>query len=74
MKLIATDYKANEIMKIIREWLGITQEEMGRTIYRSGRTIRSYENNERHITLEDVLEIAKIHNINIIITKEKSGN
>ena len=42
MKLIATDYKANEIMKIIREWLGITQEEMGRTIFRSGRTIRSY--------------------------------
>ena len=35
MKIKANDYRANEIIKIIREWSGKTQEEFGKEINRT---------------------------------------
>jgi len=39
MKFVANDYEASEILKIIREWSGLTQTELGQSIRRSKRTI-----------------------------------
>ena len=40
MKIVANDYKANEIIKIIREWSGKTQEEFGKNINRTKNAIQ----------------------------------
>ena len=39
MKIKANDYRANEEIKIIREWLGKAQEEFGKEINRSKNAI-----------------------------------
>ena len=39
MKIKANDYRANEVIKIIREWLGKPQEEFGKEINRSKNAI-----------------------------------
>ena len=42
-RLIADKYEAKEIIKIIREWSELTQEEFGKKIHRSKDSIQSYE-------------------------------
>ncbi len=70
MKFLANDYEPKDICRIIRNWTGLTQEEFGKTIYRSGRSVRALESNERHLSVETLLSMAKIHKIKIIIKKE----
>lgn len=73
MKLHATDYTTEEILKILREWTGLTQKDFGKTISRSERSIQSLESGDRHCTVDTLLQIAKTHNIKIVITKEASS-
>lgn len=70
MKLLANDYKPEEICKILREWTNLTQTEFGKTIHRTERSVRSLETGERHLTVETLLNIAKAHGMKIIIEKE----
>lgn len=70
MKLLANDYKPEEICKILREWTNLTQPEFGKTIHRSERSVRSLENGERHLTVETLLKIANTHGMKVIIEKE----
>ncbi len=70
MKLLANDYKPEEICKILREWTNLTQTEFGKTIHRTERSVRSLETGERHLTVETLLSIAKAHGMKIIIEKE----
>lgn len=67
MKLKATNYKANEIIKFIRENTGLTQEEFGKRIKRSRNAIQFYEYGQRNYDVELLLEIAKIYDLEIII-------
>lgn len=69
MKIIANDYDAKDICRIIREWTGLTQDKFGKSIYRSGRSVRKLESGESSMKLETLLFIAKIHGIKIIIEK-----
>ena len=39
MKIKANDYRANNVIKIIREWLGKIQEEFGKEIKQSKNAI-----------------------------------
>lgn len=71
MKIVANDYKANEVIKIIRDWTGKTQEEFGKTINRSKNAIQFYEYGQRNYDFELLLEIAKKENIIITIEKKK---
>ncbi len=71
VKIDATKYTTEEILKIIREWTGLTQKEFGSSINRSERSIQSLESGARHCTMDTLLQIAKIHNVNIIISKSK---
>ncbi len=69
VKIDATKYTTEEILKIIREWTGLTQKEFGKSINRSERSIQSLESGARHCTLETLLQIAKVHNISIYVSK-----
>lgn len=74
MKLKATEYTTGEILKIIREWTGLTQKEFGALINRTERSIQSLESGDRHCTVDTLLQLAKIHNMRIVITKNSSKN
>ena len=72
VKLQATEYSTEEILKIMREWTGLTQKEFGKKISRSERSIQSLESGERHCTVDTLLQIAKTHNMKIVISKDTS--
>ena len=59
MKIKANDYHANEVIKIIREWLGKTRENFSKEINRSKNAIQFYENGQRNYDFELLLTIAK---------------
>lgn len=70
MEFQATDYKPEEICRIMREWTDLDRNDFGKTIHRTERSIRSLETGERNLTVQTLLDIAKTHNIKIIIKKE----
>ena len=71
MKLIANNYEPSEIFKIIREWTNLTQEELGKEMGKKGRSwAKEIENGKNRFYFSDFLEIAKKHDIKIVITKE----
>lgn len=70
MKIKANDYRANEIIKIIREWSGKTQEEFGKEINRIKNSIQLYEYGQRNYDFELLLKLAKKENLIITIEKK----
>ena len=70
MKIIANNYTPKEIIRIIREWTELSQEEFGKTIHRSQRGIQSFELGERSYNLQSLIQIANTHNITITIEKK----
>jgi len=71
MRIKASEYKANEIIKIIREWTNLTQQQFGETIHHSKHTIQSMELGRNSTYLHTLLEIADIHGIDITIEKKQ---
>ncbi len=69
MKIVANDYEAKDILKIIREWTGLTQKEFGKAIDRSERTMQNLEAGISNYSFKTLLEVAKKHNIEIVISK-----
>lgn len=70
MKLNFNDYEPKDVIRIIREWTGLTQKEFGKTINKKERTIQDYEAGRIRYYSETLREICKVHNIEIIITKK----
>lgn len=70
MKIVANDYTAPEIFRILREWTELSQKEFGKTIHRSERGIQAFELGERNYSLQTLLQIANTHGITIIIEKK----
>ena len=70
MKIVANNYKSNEIIKIIREWSEKTQVEFGKYINKSKDTIQSYELGRNRYYFDTLLEIAKKENLIITIEKK----
>lgn len=71
MKIVANDYRANEIIRMIRENSGKTQEEFGRMINKSRNAVQYYEYGQRNYDFELLLEIAKKENLIITIETKK---
>lgn len=69
MKLIANNYNANEIFRIIREWTGLKQEDFAKTINRSKRSVQDYEAGVTKYSMNMLLDIAQKHNLKITIEK-----
>lgn len=70
MKIIANDYKAKDVMRIMREWSGKKQADFGKDINLSGMTIQGYERGVRRYTFETLLKVAKKYGYTITIEKK----
>ena len=71
MKIVANNYRANEVFKMIRENSGKTQTEFGYLIGKSRNAIQYYEYGQRNFDFELLLEIAKKENLIITIETKK---
>ncbi len=72
MKIIANDYKANEIFKFIRQGLDLTQEELAKESKISKSSIEKYEYGTVNYTFETLIKLAKIYNLKITIESFKN--
>ena len=70
MKIETDAYSAEEVLKIIREWSGLTQKDFAKSIHRSEATIRNYEQERRDYTFKALQNIAQIHGLKITIEKK----
>ena len=70
MKIKANDYTKGEIIKILREWTGLTQEQFGKSIGKSAPSIQAYELDKVNYGIETLLQIAKKYCITITIEKK----
>ena len=71
MKIVANNYEAKDIIKIIREWTELSQTNFGNTINRGRDSINNIEAGRNRMYLNDFIEMCKIHNITITIEKTK---
>ena len=67
MRLNAKEYKPNELFKILRQNLDLTQEELAKEIKVSKSSIGKYEYGTVNYTFETLLKIAKKYNLTITI-------
>lgn len=70
MKIKANDYTKGEIIKIIREWTGLTQAEFGKSIGKSKPSIQAYELDKVNFGIELLLKIARKYDLVITIEKK----
>jgi len=71
LKIKANEYKPNEIIKIIREWTGLTQQQFGKMIHRSKHTVQSMELGRNNIYLHTLLDIANQYDLMVTIEKKE---
>lgn len=71
MKIKATNYKSNEVIRMIRDYTGLTQEEFGKKIKKSRTAVQFYEYGQRNYDFELLLQLSKIFNLEIIIQSKK---
>ena len=71
MKIKANDYKAKEVMKIIREWTTLSQQKFAKEIGRSRNSINNIENDRNRIFLNDFLAICDKFDIVVTLEKKK---
>ena len=70
MKIIANNYKPNEIIKIIREWSEKTQKVFADSIGKNKNTVQSWELGRNKMTFNTLMEIAKEENLIITIERK----
>ncbi len=70
MQLKIKDYKNGEILKIIREWDNISQEELGKLIGKDKKTIYNYEAENFTYNMTTLRKIAEKLDLEIIIRKK----
>ncbi len=71
MRMVANEYEPHETFKIIREWTGLTQEQLAHELNRRSRHgIKNIEAGNTRFYYETLLEICKKHNIKIVFEKD----
>ena len=70
MQMKVNDYKPKEIVKFIREWTELTQDEFAKSIHKSKTTLQDYEYGRANISLSAFLKMCKTHDVEIIIRKK----
>lgn len=59
MRIIANNYKPNEVFKIIREWTELTQEELAKELnYKTYHSIKQIERGINSFTFQNLMKIA----------------
>ena len=72
MEIKATKYKGKDILKFIRQNTNMTQMDFAKTINKTRDRQASNETGRSRYFVDDLIEIAKVHNLEIII-KEKTN-
>ncbi len=70
MKINIKDYSRGEIIKFIRQWTGLTQEEFAKIMGKSKRTIEQYEAGNINYKVDFLYKLNKVFNIDIIFEKK----
>ena len=70
MEINLSNYEPKDVIRIIREWTELTQKEFGKSIGNPERTIQDYESGKCRYYIDTLYEIAKVHNVKIIISKK----
>ena len=71
MKFRLKDYETKDVMRILRKWTELDRKEFGKSISRSAKSIKSYENGERNYTVQLLKDIIKKYNITVVFEKNK---
>lgn len=70
MKINANKYKENDVIRIIREWTGLTQGELAKQLgYKTYHTIKQIENGTNKISFNKLMEIARKNDIKVTFEK-----
>ena len=70
MKINANKYNENDVVRIIREWTGLTQGELAKQLgYKTYHTIQQIENGTNKISFNKIMEIARKNNIKVTFEK-----
>lgn len=67
MEIKAEKYKANEILKFIRQNTELTQEQLALKLGKSKNWVKNNEQGINRYFFEDLIKVAKICNMEIII-------
>lgn len=70
MRFNTKDYSRGEIIRIIREWTSLTQNDFAKRIGKSKRTIEQYEAGTVNYGIDVLKTISKEFDIDIIIEKK----
>lgn len=73
MEFKANNYNRAEIIKMIREWTELTQQDFADKIGKSKMTVQAYERDLSSYNIDTLLEIAKEFDIEIIVKKKKQS-
>ena len=71
MRINASKYEPKDVMKIVREWTNLTQKDFGKLINKSNEWVKANESGKTNFYFKGLLQIAKLNNIDIIITKDE---
>lgn len=71
MEINATKYTSGEVLKFIRENTNLTQKEFARRIKRSEDWQYSNEKGRTRFYFNDLMQIAKVYDLEIIIKDKK---
>ncbi|MCL2077293.1 MAG: helix-turn-helix domain-containing protein [Oscillospiraceae bacterium] len=71
MKFKANDYSRGEIIKFMREWTELTQEEFADRIGKSKPSVQDYELGKTNYGIDVLMKIAKEFDVTITIEKRK---
>ena len=75
MKIVANDYEPKEVFRMIREYTGLTQTELAKELNRrSYHGIKKIENGSNRFYFETLMEIAKKHNLEVVIRNKNYNN
>lgn len=70
MRFNMKDYSRGDVIRIIREWTNLTQNDFAKRIGKSKRTIEQYEAGTINYGVDILKKIAKEFEIDIIIEKK----
>lgn len=71
MEIKANNYRANEILRFIRQNSNLTQEELANKIGKSKNWVKNNEQGLNRYFFEDLMKVANICNVEIIIKDKK---
>lgn len=71
MEIKANNYRANEILRFIRQNSNMTQEQLAKAIGKSKNWVKNNEQGLNRYFFEDLMKVANICNVEIIIKDKK---